>query len=73
MPPSRHSCDELMSRSLHDACDGDGDDSDYVIVDDFCQARVRMYRNWIPPKKLSRVPVHKILEVSKSDIGIAIT
>ena len=41
MPPSRHSCDELMSRSLHDACDGDGDDSDYVIVDDFCQARVR--------------------------------
>ena len=40
MPPSRHSCDELMSRSLHDACGGDDDDSDYVMVDDFCHSRV---------------------------------
>ena len=43
MPPSRHSCDELMSRSLHDACGGrdeDDDDSDYVIVEDFCDSRV---------------------------------
>lgn len=47
MPPSRHSCDELMSRSLHDACGGriddDGEDSDYVIVDDFCDSRVGIF------------------------------
>ena len=44
--PSRHSCDELMSRSLHDGRDDDddddGEDSDYVIVDDFCTSQVML-------------------------------
>ena len=39
MPPSRHSCDELMSRSLYDAC-GEDEDSDYMLVEDFCDSRV---------------------------------